>query len=79
MKSKRFELYHWSSNNGTQIIDVDWPKVQQAIGLDHVEWLLKQPIEKCQLVVDKIDEDFKLVAEIYDEKTLLSYHLMWGK
>lgn len=79
MKSKRFELYHWTSNNGTEIIDVDWPKVQRAIGVEQVSWLLKQPRDKCQLVVDKINEDFKLVAEFYDEKTLLSYHLMWAK
>jgi hypothetical protein len=79
MKSERFELYHWHSNNGTEMIDVDWPKVQRSIGVDHVSWLLKQPKDKCQLVVDKTNDDFKLVAEFYDERTLLSYHLMWAK
>lgn len=79
MKSNRVELYYWRSNSGTDMIDVDWPGVQKAIGVDHVSWLLKQPREKCQLVVDKIDDDFKLMAEFYDERTLLSYHLMWAK
>jgi hypothetical protein len=79
MKSKRIELYHWQTNNGTDMIDVDWPKVQKAIGIEQVTWLLKQPHEQCHLVVDKVNDDFKLMAEFYDERTLLSYHLMWAK
>ena len=79
MKSSRFELYHWRIHNGKDIIEVDWPKVHKTVGVDLINWINKQPKEKCQLVVDKLNDDFKLIAEFYDQQTLVSYHLMWAK
>jgi hypothetical protein len=79
MKSSRFELYHWHTRNGKDIIDVDWPKVHKTVGVDLINWINKQPKEKCQLVVDKLNNDFKLMAEFYDQQTLVAYHLMWAK
>ena len=79
MKSSRFELYHWRICNGKDIIEVDWPKVHKTVGVDLINWINKQPKEKCQLVVDKLNDDFKLIAEFYDQQTLVAYHLMWAK
>ena len=79
MKSRRFELYHWRTRTGTDIIEVDWPKVHKTVGVDLINWINKQPKEKCQLVVDKLNDDFKLIAEFYDQQTLVAYHLMWAK
>ena len=79
MKSSRFELYHWRTYNGKDIIEVDWPKVHKTVGVDLINWINKQPKEKCQLVVDKLNDDFKLIAEFYDQQTLVAYHLMWAK
>ena len=79
MKSSRFELYHWHIRNGKDTIEVDWPKVHKSVGVDLINWINKQPKEKCQLVVDKLNEDFKLMAEFYDQQTLVAYHLMWAK
>ena len=79
MKSSRFELYHWHIHNGKDIIEVDWPKVHKTVGVDLINWINKQPKEKCQLVVDKLNDDFKLIAEFYDQQTLVAYHLMWAK
>jgi hypothetical protein len=79
MKSSRFELYHWRIHNGKDIIEVDWPKVHKTVGVDLINWINKQPKEKCQLVVDKLNDDFKLIAEFYDQQTLVAYHLMWAK
>ncbi len=79
MKSSRFELYHWHTRTGKDIIEVDWPKVHKTVGSDLISWINKQPKEKCQLVVDKLNDDFKLIAEFYDQQTLLAYHLMWAK
>ena len=79
MKSSRFELYHWRTRNGKDIIEVDWPKVHKTVGSDLISWINKQPKEKCQLVVDKLNDDFKLIAEFYDQQTLVAYHLMWAK
>lgn len=79
MKSNRFELYNWQTKDGTDHITVDWPKVHKKVGIDLINWINKQPAEKCQLVVDKLNDNFKLVAEFYDEQTLVAYHLMWAK
>lgn len=76
MKTKRIELLAWESNLDS--IEIDWPKVQRIVGLDHVEWLLQQETEQCQLVVDKIGNKFRLMAEFYDDQCLTVYHLMWS-
>ena len=77
MKTNRIRLATWYSNN--DIIDVDWPKVQKEVGKEQLEWLLKQSHSDCQIVVDKLNENFTLVAEFYNEKILTYYHLMWAK
>ena len=79
MKSSRFELYHWHTRNGKDIIEVDWPKVHKSLGVDHTNWLITQPKEKCQLVLLRNDMYCRLAAEFYDDRTLTQYHLMWAK
>ncbi len=77
MKTKRISLYNWYSNS--EYIEIDWPKVHAKMGTDFVEWVLRQTETNCQLVVDKIRENHTLVLEIYNDKTLALYHLMWAK
>jgi hypothetical protein len=79
MKTNRIKLYHWFTNDVHDVIEVDWPKVHSEIGTDQLDWILKQAKSQCQLVVDKLDNDFALVAEFYDEQLLTTYHLMWAK
>jgi hypothetical protein len=81
MKTERITLtsWDWMLSESENYLDIPWPKVQRAIGEDHLKWLLKQPGEYCQLVVDRYGTTIKLVAEFYDEKTLTTYHLMWAK
>lgn len=76
MKTSRIVLADWISRD--LYLDIDWPTVHRKLGLEQLDWLLKQPTENCQLVLDKSDINFKLVAEFYDERTLLTYHLMWA-
>lgn len=76
MKTKRVVLADWVSTD--LYLDIDWPAVQRKLGVEQVDWLLRQSTSKCQLVLDKSDINFKLVAEFYDEQTLLTYLLMWG-
>jgi hypothetical protein len=79
MKTKRIKLAEWQDEDQYETIEVDWPRIQKQIGQDHLSWLLKQPKNCCQLVIEQLDRTHKLTAEFYDEKTLLSYHLMWAK
>ena len=79
MKNKRVFLFEWETHQLEENIDIDWPCVQTHLGRDQVEWLLAQPKNRCQLVVDKINNSFRLVAEFYNEQTLIDYHLMWAK
>jgi hypothetical protein len=67
---------HWISAD--VCIDIDWPAVQRKLGLDQVEWLLAQSPDQCQLTIHRKYTDNKLVAEFYNEQTLLTYHLMWN-
>lgn len=76
MKTKRIELLAWDSS--LDHIEIDWPKVQRTVGQDHVEWLLNQPVEHCQMVVDKTGQSFRLMIEFYNDRCLTLYHLLWS-
>lgn len=76
--NSRIKLYSWHDRD-SQFIDINWPKVHKTIGVDQTKWFLSKDLDQCQLVIDKIGDDYTLVAEIYDEKTLVEYHLMWAK
>jgi len=78
MKTSKVELYKWLDLNGENI-EIDWPKVHKTIGLDHTNWLLKQPEDQCQIILERNDTYCRLVAEFYSEHTLTHYHLMWAK
>lgn len=78
MRTSKIELTKWLPSEG-ETIEIDWPKVQKTIGIDHLEWLLKQDHSECQLVLERNDMHCKLVAEFYEEKLLTYYHLMWAK
>ena len=78
MKTERVDLYKWLGGDGENI-EIDWPKVHKTIGLDHTNWLLKQSKDQCQIVLERRDMYCRLVAEFYDQRTLVNYHLMWAK
>jgi hypothetical protein len=78
MKTERVDLYKWLGGDGENI-EIDWPKVHKTIGLDHTNWLLKQPNDQCQIVLERRDMYCRLVAEFYDPSCLVNYHLMWAK
>ncbi len=78
MKTKAVELLKWLPEEG-EYIAIDWPKVHKTIGLDHTNWLLKQPANICQLILERNDRYCRLVAEFYDDRTLTQYHLTGAK
>ena len=78
MKNNRVELLKWLPEP-SEYIEISWPKVHKTLGLDQTKWLLSQPHNICQLVLERNDMYCRLVAEFYDEHTLTIYHLMWAK
>lgn len=78
MKSNKVELLKWLPSEGENI-EIDWPKVHKTIGLDQTRWLLNQPENHCQIVLERKDMYCRLVAEFYNQRTLVNYHLMWAK
>lgn len=66
MKSKRIPLLKWI--NTDQTLDIDWPRLQQTLGQECVKWLNQQ--EQCQLVLEKQNHSYQLVAEFYNQKKL---------
>ena len=78
MKTSKVELLKWLPEEG-EYIEINWPKLHKTIGLDHTNWLLKQPKNLCQLVLERNDQYCRLIAEFYNDHTLLEYHLLWAK
>jgi hypothetical protein len=78
MKTSKIELLKWLPEEG-EYIEINWPKLHKTIGLDHTNWLLKQPNDQCQLVLERNDQYCRLIAEFYNDHALLEYHLMWAK
>jgi hypothetical protein len=81
MMTSRIELFSWeyTTDESANHLDIDWPRVQQAVGVDQIKWLRSQHTDKCQMVLDKSGPTVKLMAEFYDQKVLTAYHLMWAK
>jgi len=77
MKTERIPLAEWTSDDLD--IDINWPLIHKKLGVDQVDWLLKQPHDKCQLILSRNIINNTLLAEFYDEKTLTVYHLMWSR
>ena len=78
MKTNKVELLKWLPEEG-ETIEIDWPKVHKTIGLDQTKWLLSQPDDCCQIVLERRDMFCRLVAEFYTDHALVNYHLMWAK
>jgi hypothetical protein len=78
MKTDCVELLKWVPSEG-EYIAIDWPKVHKTIGVDQTRWLLNQPDDLCQIVLERRDIYCRLVAEFYNQETLVNYHLRWAK
>jgi hypothetical protein len=81
MKSKRIVLLEWeyTTDESANYLDIDWPALQKKIGKTQTKWLLSQSKNKCQLILDRLGDNLKLVAEFYDPETLVEYHLKFDK
>ena len=78
MKTSKIELLSWLPEQDENI-EINWPKLHKTIGVDHTNWLLKQPSNHCQLVLERNDQRCRLIAEFYTDHALAEYHLMWAK
>ena len=78
MKTDCVELLKWLPQEG-EYIEIDWPKVHKTIGVDQTRWLLSQPDDHCQIILERRDMYCRLVAEFYNKETLVNYHLRWAK
>lgn len=78
MKNKVVELLKWLPED-SENIEINWPKVHQSLGVDHTNWLISQPKEKCQLVLMRNNMSCRLTVEFYDDAALILYRLMWAK
>jgi hypothetical protein len=79
MKTRKIHLAFWEETYESENIDVDWPRIQRELGQDHLEWLLSLPHERGQLMVERSNGRYNLVAEFYDDVTAVDYHLRWAK
>lgn len=78
MKTNKVELLRWLPSED-EVIEIDWPKVHRTIGIEQTKWLLAQTKDECQVVLERNDMYCRLIAEFYNERILVNYHLMWAK
>lgn len=78
MRTSNIDLLSWVPSSD-EVIEIDWPKVHKTIGVDHTNWLLKQPRSHCQLVLERTDDVCRLIAEFYNSNSLIEYRLLWAK
>jgi hypothetical protein len=73
----RKTLFSWSEDPKDNI-DIDWPLVHKEIGSDHIKWIEDQPRSTCQMVLELVDNQYKLVAEFYNKNTANLYMMLWA-
>jgi hypothetical protein len=78
MKNFKISLVSWLLVH-EEPLAIDWPKVHRELGIDQVDWLLEQPLQKCQLMVEKQGSHCCLTVEFYDIRSWREYHLLWAK
>jgi hypothetical protein len=54
------------------------PNVHKAVGSDQIKWLEEQPLSTCQMVLEMVGNEVKLVAEFYNKTTANTYMLLWA-
>jgi len=86
MKSSKTVLIRWeepapfSELLNQEELDINWTEVERELGQDCVDWLLKQDRADCQLSLEFTPSGYKqLIAEFFNKKIAVSYHLMWAK
>ena len=71
-----FVLHRWDSCMHDENIDIDWPAIHKLVGLENIDWILNQPKTSCQLVVEKINEEYRLILEFYNTHAARSYQAL---
>jgi|TARA_B110000285_G_scaffold191844_1_gene219878 hypothetical protein len=83
MKNTKVAVYKWEHKAQLDHpidgqYDIDWPLIRNAIG-DELDWLLKHDQKDLQLMLEVNAGERHLVADFYNKRTLVEYHLMWAK
>ena len=83
MKNTKVAVYKWEHKAQLDHpidgqYDIDWPLIRNAIG-DELDWLLKHDQKDLQLMLEVKAGERHLVADFYNKRTLVEYHLMWAK
>lgn len=68
MKIIKVEISTWRDDSVLEHA-VNWPHVQQQIGIAKMQWLIDLPLTLGQLVLEKIGSKHKLIAEFYTHRT----------
>lgn len=66
-------LYQWNQCIHNPNIDIDWPAVHKFIGIETMNWILKQPKTSCQLIVEQVNDGHRLILEFYNKAAAHAY------
>ena len=82
MQNTKVVLYEWPrshSSDNTDLLSIDWPTIHKSCGLDHIKWIEEQNNEQCQLSLEILNGQRRLIVEFFDKTLERTYHLMWAK
>ena len=71
MKHDSVELLKWYQEQ-TDTIEVPWARIEQEL-CDQWQWLQQQPRHTCQVMVENTLEQYRLIAEFYQDQKLAEY------
>ncbi len=74
MKTSSYTVLQWTSSEPD--LDIAWPCVHDALGHDCVQWLNRQSLDRCQLIVEQQGQDHRLVLEFYSPVAEREFHLL---
>lgn len=76
MKTFNTEICSWPVSPTSTDYDIDWPRVQRVVGTAGVGWLINQPLDVCQMVLEKRNGNYTLIVEFADDIVRDAFNLM---
>ena len=81
MKTSKIFLHRWLVASRDGYIDIPWPQVHNAVGVDLINWLQSKDETKVQLIVEKYKEGgmMGLYADFYCDTLRTEFALRFAK
>ena len=79
MKNDAIFLHSWPRDPTDIYVDIPWPEVHSVVGIEEIQWLRQQSLDRCQMIVETAGIDLRLYVEFYCDKLRKEYALLFAK